>query len=233
MIDAGSLEFAHARIWARWGARPSDALWQRIETTRELAAVLDLARSSALARWVGSLGAQDGVHTIESALHRQWHEQVREVAAWMPLAWQQAVRWCAALIDLPLVQHRARGGSSPPWQDDALIGDMASFADPERVLEAWFERWRALCPDEPGRSAIEQQLLPLLAAHAAAFAAPSARDGWALRRALQVRLAALLRRAIAEPMAAFVFIALTALDAERLRAELVRRAAFALRWTTA
>lgn len=233
MIDAGNLEFAHARIWARWGARPGDALWQRIESTRELAAVLDLARAGALARWVEGLGAQDGVHAIDSTLRRQWRERVHEVAAWMPLAWREAVRWCAALIDLPLAQHLARGGARPPWLDDTATLDAASFGDPERVLETWLARWRALCPDEPGRAAIEQQLVPLLLKHAAAFAAPSNRDGWALRRMLQARLVLLLRRAIAEPMAAFVFIALTALDAERLRAELVRRAAFASRWTNA
>jgi hypothetical protein len=226
MIDAGSLEFAHARIWARWGARPGETLWRRIETTRELGAVIDLVRASALASWVEGLDAQAGVHAIESALRRQWRARVLEVAAWMPSGWHDALRWCAALIDLPLAQHLARGGALPPWLDDAAIGDMASFGDPERVLEAWLARWRAMCPAGTGREAIEHRLLPLLAAHAASFAAPSTQDGWALRRTLHARLARLLRRAVAEPMAPFAFLALTALDVERLRGELVRRAAF-------
>ena len=52
------------------------------------------------------------------------------------------------------------------------------------------------------------------------------RDGWPLRRALQARLALLFRRAMLDPAAAFIFLALTALDLERLRGELLRRAAF-------
>jgi hypothetical protein len=233
MIDAGSLEFAHARIWARWGARPDDALWHRIESTRGLAAVLDLARTSALAPWVEGVGAQADAHAIESALRRHWRDRVFEVAAWMPAAWHAAVRACAALVDLPLAQHLARGGAPPPWVDPPGDLDAAMARDPERTLETWLGRWRAVCPGDSGRETIERQLLPLLCAHAATFAALSTHDGWALRRALRARLATLLRRCVAEPMAAFVFLALTALDAERLRGELVRRAAFPARGVTA
>jgi hypothetical protein len=49
---AGRLEHAHARIRARWGARSDEALWQRLELTRELGALLDLARGSAAAAWL-------------------------------------------------------------------------------------------------------------------------------------------------------------------------------------
>lgn len=233
MIDAGSLEFAHARIWARWGARPDEALWHRVESTRGLAAVLDLARTTALAPWVEGMSAQADAHAIESALRRHWRDRVFEVAAWMPAAWHAAVRACAGLVDLPLVQHLARGGARPPWCDAPGELDATKVGDPERALESWLERWRATCPGGSGRLAIERQLLPLLSSHAAAFAAPSTHDGWALRRALQARLASLLRRTVAEPMAAFVFLALTALDAERLRGELVRRAAFPARGVAA
>ena len=47
-----------------------------------------------------------------------------------------------------------------------------------------------------------------------------------LDRTLQARLAPWLRRAAAEPAAAFVHLALCALDLERLRGELLRRALF-------
>jgi hypothetical protein len=52
------------------------------------------------------------------------------------------------------------------------------------------------------------------------------RDGWPLRRTLQARLTLLFRRAMLDPAAAFAYLALTALDLERLRGELLRRAAF-------
>jgi hypothetical protein len=46
------------------------------------------------------------------------------------------------------------------------------------------------------------------------------------RRALSSRLIALYRRAMLDPAAVFIFLALSALDIERLRGELVRRAIF-------
>jgi hypothetical protein len=51
-------------------------------------------------------------------------------------------------------------------------------------------------------------------------------DGTAARRALQPKLVMLMRHAVTTPAAVFAFLALTLIDAERLRGELVRRAAF-------
>jgi hypothetical protein len=47
-----------------------------------------------------------------------------------------------------------------------------------------------------------------------------------LRRALQARLSLLLRRATLEPAAAFIHLALSALELERLRGELLVRKLF-------
>ena len=84
----------------------------------------------------------------------------------------------------------------------------------------------AACRAPRHRRASTTHLAPLLAQHASAFAAPQALDGWALRRQLQLRLVLLLRRTLVEPVTAFVYLALSALECERLRGELVRRAAF-------
>jgi hypothetical protein len=242
VIEAGSLEFAHARLCARWGARPDEALWRRIEVTRDLGAVLDMAHASALAPWVEGLGTHAGLHEIELALRRRWRERVDEVAAWMPPAWRGAVAWCATLVDLPLLLHLARGGAAAPWmtRDQAwrpLLDERASpdarralltaaRADPQQLMGTWIARWRARRPAAAAPSASEQRLLQLLERHAVAFGAAGTVDGWALRRELQSRLVALMRRAMLEPAEAFVHIALAALEGERLRGELVRRAAF-------
>jgi hypothetical protein len=77
-----------------------------------------------------------------------------------------------------------------------------------------------------GRAVIERQLLPLLEDHRRAFAAPHTVDGWALRRELQARLVLLLRRHAVEPVEAFAYLALCAVELERLRGEITRRAAF-------
>ena len=66
----------------------------------------------------------------------------------------------------------------------------------------------------------------LLLAHRSALADPAINDGVLLRGALVSRLSALYRRAALDPAAAFIFLALSALDMERLRGELLRRAIF-------
>lgn len=243
MIAAGSLEYAHARIWARHGQRPDDATWRRIEATRELAALLELARGSSLACWVEGVGPGADVHAIEAAVRRHWRERVAEVASWMPPAWSRAILWCGVLVDLPLLQHLARGGAALPWlAEDAQLralvdGSLAAPApeatlleaarnDPQRLLPLWRLAWQRCLPRAAGRQAIEARLVPLLTAHAAAFGSPQTVDGWALRRSLQARLILLLRRTLAEPATAFIYLALSALEFERVRGELLRRAAF-------
>jgi hypothetical protein len=221
--DTGSLELAHARIAARWGARPDDALWRRIETTHDLDAMLALARASSLVQWLGSIEAGTGLHATEQLLRQRWRQRADEVAAWMPPAWQPSLRWCAELIELPGLQPWARGRPLPAWATThAKTGDDGSAT----LLERWLARWRQLLPRHGGRAAIERHLLPLLEGHRRAFAAPHTVDGWALRRELQARLVLLLRRHAVEPVEAFVYLALCAVELERLRGEITRRAAF-------
>lgn len=244
--DSGSLEFAHARIGARWGAMPDEAQWRRIEVTRDLAPMLDLARANGLASWLPALTVDSGLHRIESTLRRQWRARAHELAAWMPADWQASIRWCAHLVDLPAVQHWARGEALPAWAaDDAVLRPLldegawqaadpawrawleAVRGQPSRVLAAWCTAWRRLLPPGWGRDTVERTLVPLFERHAAAFAwAQGELDGWAERRLLRARLVALLRRRALQPVEAFAFLGLSALEAERLRAEIVGRAAF-------
>lgn len=76
------------------------------------------------------------------------------------------------------------------------------------------------------------ELYRTFGSHLASFAAQAAGDGWPLRRALEKRLVTLFRKALSEPTAVFVYLALTALDLEQLRSELVQRAIFVPRLTT-
>lgn len=63
------------------------------------------------------------------------------------------------------------------------------------------------------------------AAHLAAFTRAHADDAWALRETFQQRLEVLFRRHSLTSGAAFAYLALVALDLERLRAEVVHRMA--------
>ncbi len=250
MIESGSLEFAQARLQARHGQRASAAAWQRLETTREFGALLDVARSSPLRPWLVGITPASTSHQIELALRAHWRALVAEVAAWMPAAWQAPMAWCAVLADLPVLQHLARGGEPGAWMHDdpdyralcaappndrraglaaGKFGALASaWPAPELLGRTWLTEWRRRLPERPGdgRDTLDQLVATLLQ-HGTAFAGAPPGPGALLRRSLQARLALLLRRATLEPAAAFIHIALCALDLERLRGELLSRLLFA------
>ena len=245
--SVGSLEYAHARLAARYGERPDELAWRRIEHLRELAALLDTGRLTAFGRWLRGIDSTSTPQEIECALRERFRALVAEVADWMPDEWRPAILWCALLVDLPAIQHLARGGATQPWMrdDEALrpLADLAAagfgapggplsplaaaWSEPTRVLSLWRAEFRrrlpASCADD---GSLLDELARVLLAHIAAFHEPAMRDGWPLRRALQARLGLLFRRATLDPAAAFIFLAIAALDLERLRGELVRRAAF-------
>src|SRR5512144_2342732 len=242
--SVGSLEYAQARLAARYGERPDELAWRRIEHLRELPALLDAARLTAFGRWLGGIDSASTPHEIDRALRERFRALVAEIASWMPPEWQPSVSWCALVVDLPAIQHLARGGAAPSWMrdDEALraLADLAAagpgaggalapfapaWSEPTRVAGLWRAEFRRRLP-EPYEGSLIAELGRVLHDHLAAFHDPAVRDGWPLRRALQARLVLVFRRATLDPAAAFVFLAIAALDLERLRAELVRRAAF-------
>ena len=192
MIEAGSIELTQARVLARHGERLTAADWRRIEAMRDWAPALELARATALRPWLEGITADSGVVAIEAALRRHWRGVVAEVAAWMPRAWQPAVRWCAWLPELPLVQHLARGGDPPAWMRDdeawravaaapatsraAVLAAgpagalAASWAAPKDAGRAWLAEWRRRLPadgcdgDDAATRVIPDSTRPPLAA---------------------------------------------------------------------
>jgi hypothetical protein len=167
----------------------------------------------------------------------------------MPEDWQPAVRWFAVLVDLPTLQHLARDGAVLPWMHDDPVyhelaeressgfgatpadGVLAPFAagwsDPDRIGGLWLAEWRRRIPNaHRAETTLLYELVRAIGGHLAAFRDRTLRNGWPLRRALQARLSLLFRRAMLDPAAAFIFLALAALEVERLRGELLCRATF-------
>jgi hypothetical protein len=95
---------------------------------------------------------------------------------------------------------------------------------------AWRAEWERRLPQSLAQGETSLSRLAVeVRKHGAAFAAAPPGPGWLLRRSLQARLSLLLRRTALEPAAAFIHVALCALDLERLRGELLGRALFAHR----
>ena len=255
MIECGSLEYAQARLNARHGQRLREADWRRIEVLREFGPLLELGRGTALRPWLAGITADSDVHRVESILRGHWRAVVAEVAGWMPEMWRPAFAWWAVLPDLAPLQHLASQGEPAPWmRDDSAwrelceaepgsraarlaAGPLAALAvawsAPSTLARAWQAEWQRRWPQHR-RDADDtlEQVVRALLDHERVFAAASTGQGWLLRGLLRAQLALLLRRATLEPAAAFVHLALCALDLERLRAELVRRVVFA-RWKVA
>lgn len=94
-----------------------------------------------------------------------------------------------------------------------------------RTLAAWEAEWRRRWPPL-GREAHERidGVVELLRAHLLRFPSVPVDDATAARQALGARLATAVRRNATEPAALFAYLALFAVDLERLRAEFVLRA---------
>lgn len=250
MIDCGSLEYAQARVAARHGRRPGATDWQALETPRELTALLQAASRSPLRAWVAGLTAQSSAHEIEQMLRGRWDAQVDELVGWMPPGLHGALQWCKPLPRLPALAHLAAGGAPTRWMPHdpwlrplctpppaaraaALhtfgLGALAPvWSNPVNLPGAWQREWQRRLPAtalRPGSGL--QALQSTLQAHAsdAARALPGSAPG--RRAALDTALQRLLRRVTGEPALAFVHLALCALDLQRLRSELLRRALFA------
>jgi len=255
VIDCGSVEYAYARVHARHGQRLDEAAWRRIETLRGLAPTLELMRAGTLRPWLAGIGEHADSHRIETTLRRHWRAAVDEVAAWLPAAWQPAVRWCAWLPELAPLQHLARGGEPPAWMHDDEVwrdafalpsterevwlaaGPAAALAPawraPDAAGELWLAAWRLRWPHRSrDDGAALETLVRTWLDHRHQFGRAALGQGVTLRAQLQSRLCAALRRLAAQPAVVFVHLALAALDLERLRAELLRRVLFP-RWEVA
>lgn len=237
------IDYAQARLQARYGQRPDEAAWHRLASLRGFSAALAYGRESAFRGWLEGCAEAGGAHALESGLRRRWRALVAEVARWMPEAWQPAVGWCALLPALPALDHLIGGGEVLPWMHAepelaALCDGNAAAAVPPALTftrlpgqprgEAWLAEWRRrLPPLDAGDAALFAALERTLRQHQAAFSVAAPAEAWLLRQRLQARLDGLFRRSLLSPAAAFVFLSLALLDLERLRAALAPRAVLA------
>ena len=203
MIAAGSLEYASARMQARLSRRPSEGTWAAIEEARGIVPILDAARGTSLERLLQLLPPQPDLPAVDLAARTAWSRTVAEAASWMPPEWGPALAWCDGAAD-----PAPRNAPNPTL--------LPSLAHPE-----WRRRWPD-GDDDPGL----EEVAKLVAGHLARFRIALPHEAQALRRGFEERLLALFRRRPVQPAAAFAWLALAALDLERLRGEIERRIAF-------
>jgi hypothetical protein len=238
--------YAQARIQARFATLPQETEWERLAASRTLAAFLEEARTGSLCNWVKGFSSQSDIHDLEAGIRSLYWDSLEAVAGWVPAPWREAVSWVRWLAWLPLLSHLKSGGVMPDWtaQDQSLhaLADSDGALSMQRLEEAgaacllhaeedvvsvwiaeWKQRWprcsRTLCRDL-------EALIPLVMTHFDVFPRLPPDSAWRQRRELRATLRLHFHRQPLEPAIPFVYLALTALDLERLRAALVSRALF-------
>ena len=193
--------YAQARLQARHGRGPDGAAWQLLEASHTAAHYLAQARPGPLAWWVEGLDEARDAHRVERHLQARWLRFVSEVAGWLPPRWRPATQRFGTLADLSL-------------------GDAARRGQP--AATEWLQGWRASLPRAAGDPALLQRpaelLLPRLA--------QPGRQRRSTVAAERRELLALFRRHAGSAVAVFAYLAMVALDVERLRGGLVVRVLF-------
>lgn len=243
MTATATLAYAQVRLQARYGEGPDEGDWAALRSAMHFATVLERARETKLRPWVAAFSNTSSTHQIELGLREQLRRVIEEVAGWLPRPWTPAVLWTKRLVDLPALAYLMRAEPAHAWivQDPALkdfsTNDMTgrrsalSRADTGALISAWetgqplhrvwLREWRRRWPQIPSAEARQlSELAALLQHHIEAFAATPLQDAWQQRRMLWDRLRQIFRRDFLTPAAAFAYLAIVALDFERLRAEL-------------
>lgn len=137
-----------------------------------------------------------------------------------PYAWPTLVERRAALTAGPLAPIAS--ALTEPHDHTARPAQARRL---HRALEAWERHWRSLWPAVGAEERANLDALArLLVRHEMDFGSPGMEEAANERLALGARLSGLMRRAVAQPAALFAWLALVALDLERLRAEFLARA---------
>src|SRR5271166_710452 len=249
MSIEGTLDYALARVLARYGRRLDEADWRRLETNRDLGLYLAAVRATALTDWVSSFDAAHDSHAMEAALRAQWRCYVDAVAVWHPQQWQAWLAWLAWLPGLSLLAQLALPAPAPAWiLADTVYGRIAPGLPAERVVAlsrtalgplaaaltgrssagaAWSAHWQTLKPRADARTEQSLELLLLAMRQHQQQLLRAADSAEALRGELANRLQNLLRLAAGTVIVTVCHLALVALDLERLRGGLASRCLFA------
>jgi len=245
------MDYAEARMHARFGNRPGSLAWQRLQGITQTEEFLEAAKRAGLGHWIAGIEPRTALHRVELVLRDRLRGLIRETAQWLPDDWKKPVSWTVQLVDLPALAHLARGGHPLHWMKDDTImaaylgaaamapGDaMLNAAQREQVFKAvrartspgvsaglkeWISLWQATWPSGSERASAGE-IVKRAESHLARFAAcKSGEPAEVLREEFDRELRREFRRNAFLPGSVLAYLAMQALDFERVRALLVDR----------
>lgn len=223
------LEYAQARVQARYAERPGMAVWAGLDQIQDFGRYLQQATAAGFGRWLEKLGPESTPYVIEISLREAFRQHIQEVSGWMPEAWRDSVSWFSVLIDLEQIRRIISGESLPSWtKDDPFLRHISSSSDvwpmPMMVdagseAESFSERWRLLWRGSwPGISGDTERDLLQLSELLPISAFDDAPVKWLERN---------FRRHARQPIAIFSYLTLILADLLRLKGEMMMRDTFA------
>ncbi len=247
-MSRAQFAYTQARLQARHGMRPQEAVWRRLASTGDLANYLQAARHTVLQTWIEGIQTADSSHALEVQFRQQFRRYVESVAHWVPPEWRASIFWVRHLPDLPVLQFLLQAEAAPAWlQDDPDLHkfvdtDNASVVDTLRgsdhaylaeawlqgtpLYDAWFEQWQRLWPTASHFRDGLVDIGKLIRKHIHAEQTVKIPTTGHTRDSLAAGLNSAFRRYSFKPAAACAHLGLVALDLERLRGELAYRALF-------
>lgn len=249
MSSRPAFGYVQARAQARLAELPRESDWQRLDATRSLSAFLEEARTTPLKPWVAGLSGASDAHDLDRGVRALFRAEVEAAARWVPDGWRAAVRWVQWLPQLPALAQGLGTGTAPDWMArDPFLGGLVgpegelnraalraaglaplvdAAAEGRDLTEAWLDAWHGRWPSirRRVREGLDRLAATLLE-HQRQFLAAAPDRTWPLRRDLDHRLRHLFHVLLLQPAGLFAYLALVAVELERLRAALVSRALF-------
>ena len=221
--------YVQSRVQARYAELPDETLWLHIGALKELASFLEEARNTTLAHWVSGLSASSSIDDIEHHLQHCLIGSIDEVTSWFDRRWHPSLLWLKTLLDLPNLDHMVRNDidhESLP-EVEHLQQLLQQKKESRDLLQSWITTWCSRWPnDASSATGGMHSLLTILENHRNQFAGLPVVDAWQARSDLEFQLRMFFRRHTLQPSAAFAYLALLALNLERLRSELILRESF-------
>lgn len=236
--------YAQARVQARHGRRPSEQVWRRLRASQDLPHFLAAARAGELGNWLAGLDEKSSSREIERSMRVALLSYVELVASWVPSRWRRSFRWMRWWPYLQSLERIARNDPvphalredsvlSPLMLDDAdqrveafgaagLQALLEGLESGEGFRDAWIGAWLA-CSPARGRSLRELAAL-LGTMDEEQSSLDDEEDAWLWIAEWEQKLVKIFRRHPLQPIAIFSHLFAIALDLQKLRGALLRRA---------